>query len=76
MIEFVGIPQGPTRPPRLNEVVRRVARLGGFLARQGDGEPGAKTLWQRLQRVVSNSRSNSRKSMKLYDYKIIAILYS
>jgi hypothetical protein len=44
--------RGPTRPPRLNEGVRRVARLGGFLARQGDGEPGAKTLWQGLQRVV------------------------
>jgi hypothetical protein len=42
----------PTRPPRLNEVVRLVAKLGGFLARKGDGEPGAKTLWQGLQRVM------------------------
>jgi hypothetical protein len=42
----------PTTPPRLNEGVRRVARLGGFLARQGDGKPGAKTLWQGLQRVM------------------------
>jgi hypothetical protein len=29
-----------------------VAKLGGFLARKGDGEPGAKTLWQGLQRVM------------------------
>lgn len=42
----------PQQPPRLNEVIRLVARLGGFLARKGDGEPGAKTLWQGLQRVM------------------------
>jgi hypothetical protein len=42
----------PKTPPRLNEVVRLVARLGGFLARKGDGEPGAKTLWLGLQRVM------------------------
>ncbi len=39
-------------PPRLNEVVRRVAMLGGFLARKGDGEPGVKTIWLGLQRVI------------------------
>ena len=26
--------------------------LGGFLARKGDGEPGVKTVWQGLQRVM------------------------
>ena len=26
--------------------------LGGFLARKGDGEPGVKTLWIGLQRVM------------------------
>ena len=30
------------KPPTLNEVVRLVARLGGFLARKSDGEPGVK----------------------------------
>lgn len=30
----------PQAPPPLNEVVRLVAMLGGFLARKGDGEPG------------------------------------
>ncbi|WP_305728649.1 IS4 family transposase, partial [Burkholderia ubonensis] len=29
-----------------------VARLGGFLARKGDGEPGVKTIWLGMQRVV------------------------
>jgi hypothetical protein len=42
----------PKTSPRLNEVVRLVAKLGGFLARKGDGEPGAKTVWQGLQRVM------------------------
>ena len=42
----------PKDEPRLNEVIRLVARLGGFLARKGDGEPGVKTLWIGLQRVM------------------------
>ena len=42
----------PKKPPRLNEVVRLVAMLGGFLGRKGDGEPGVKTIWQGLQRVA------------------------
>ncbi len=42
----------PTKPPRLNEVLRLVAMLGGFLARKGHGEPGVKTIWLGLQRVV------------------------
>ncbi|WP_269766688.1 IS4 family transposase, partial [Burkholderia ubonensis] len=29
-----------------------VARLGGFLARKGDGEPGVKTIWLGMQRVL------------------------
>jgi hypothetical protein len=42
----------PAQAPKLNEVVRRVAMLGGFLARKGDGEPGVKTLWIGLQRIL------------------------
>lgn len=42
----------PDRPPRLNEVLRLIATLGGFLARKGDGEPGVKTIWLGLQRVM------------------------
>ncbi|MGF6511008.1 IS4 family transposase [Paraburkholderia sp. 32] len=37
--------------PKLNEVLRLVARLGGFLARKGDGEPGAQTIWKGLTKV-------------------------
>ena len=39
-------------PPRLKEVVCRVAMLSSFLPRKGDGEPGVKTIWIGLQRVV------------------------
>ena len=41
----------PARPPTLNTVVRLIAQLGGFLARKGDGEPGAKTLWLGLREI-------------------------
>ena len=39
----------PDKPPQPNEVLRLVARLGGFLARKGDGEPGVKTIWPGMQ---------------------------
>lgn len=42
----------PNAPPPLNEVVRLVATLGGFLGRKCDGEPGVKTIWIGLQRVM------------------------
>ena len=42
----------PSASPSLDEVVRRIAMLSGFLARKGDGEPGVKTLWIGLQRVM------------------------
>jgi len=32
--------------PSVRAVLRAVARLGGFLARKGDGEPGWRTLWR------------------------------
>ena len=31
--------------PTLNQVIRNLAILGGFLGRKGDGEPGAKSIW-------------------------------
>ena len=42
----------PSEPPTLNEVLRLVARLGGFVARNGDGEPGVKTIWLGMQRIL------------------------
>jgi hypothetical protein len=45
------------------EFVRGVARLGGFLARKCDGEPGIRTLWrgcQRLQDLVLGYQLHNR----------------
>jgi Transposase Tn5 dimerisation domain len=36
------------KPPSLNQAVRWIAQLGGFLNRKSDGEPGLKTLWRGL----------------------------
>lgn len=36
----------------LREAVRYTARLGGFMARKSDGEPGSKTLWRGLERLA------------------------
>ena len=41
----------PKSIPPLNQVIRLIAQLGGFLARKGDGEPGAKTLWGGLREI-------------------------
>jgi Transposase DNA-binding/Transposase Tn5 dimerisation domain len=41
----------PPAPPPLREMVRSLAQLGGFLARQGDGEPGIQAIWQGYQRL-------------------------
>ncbi|MEO8972239.1 MAG: IS4 family transposase [Ktedonobacteraceae bacterium] len=41
----------PEQPPSLHEVVGWIARLGGFLARTSDGEPGVKVIWRGLRRL-------------------------
>jgi hypothetical protein len=46
----------PKQTPTVREVIRRIAMLGGFLARKGDGEPGVKTLWQGFARVSRSAR--------------------
>ena len=35
--------------------LRSIARLGGFLARAGDGEPGWQTIWRGWQRLLAMS---------------------
>ena len=34
--------------PTIKDAVLFLAKVGGFLARKGDGEPGAKVIWQGL----------------------------
>jgi hypothetical protein len=47
----------PTTPPSLQEAVRWIAKLGGFLGRTGDGAPGVTTVWRGLQRLHDISHS-------------------
>jgi hypothetical protein len=44
-------PVPPPQPPTLRQAIRLTARLGGFLGRKGDGEPGTQTLWLGLQKL-------------------------
>jgi len=41
----------PKGIPTINDVIRNLAMLGGFLARKSDGEPGAKSIWTGFQRI-------------------------
>jgi hypothetical protein len=42
----------PTTPPTVRQAVRWIAQLGGFLGRQGDGEPGITTIWRGWSRLA------------------------
>lgn len=39
----------PKEPPTLKETLKMIARLGGFLGRKHDGEPGSIVMWKGLQ---------------------------
>lgn len=41
----------PPQPPSLQQAVRWIAKLGGFLGRKHDGNPGVKTIWRGLRRL-------------------------
>lgn len=41
----------PITPPKLNEIILMIAKLGGFLGRKSDGYPGPKVMWIGLQRM-------------------------
>ena len=41
----------PKEPPKLNEVILMIAKLGGFLGRKSDGYPGPQVMWIGIQRM-------------------------
>lgn len=47
-----GVKTLPAEPPTLREAVRRIAKLGGFQGRKGDGEPGVQCLWWGFRRLM------------------------
>lgn len=44
-------PTPPDHPPSFQDAVRWIARLGGFLGRKNDGDPGPMTIWRGLRRL-------------------------
>ena len=42
----------PKRPPPVYEVTRKLAMLGGFIGRKGDGEPGIQSIWRGYQKLM------------------------
>jgi hypothetical protein len=47
-------------PPTLQEMIRMIAQLGGYLARKNDGPPGVKTIWRGLRKLqtIENYHEN------------------
>jgi hypothetical protein len=41
----------PAQPPKVRQAVHWIARLGGFLDRRRDGEPGITAIWRGWQRL-------------------------
>ncbi len=46
----------PQSAPSVRQAVRWLARMGGFLGRKSDGEPGPKTLWRGLRQLDAITR--------------------
>jgi hypothetical protein len=42
----------PETPPSIGEAMRMVAKIGGFMGRKGDGDPGATVLWRGLDKLA------------------------
>lgn len=47
----------PEIPPKLNEMTRMVASLGGYLNRKSDPEPGVKTIWIGLRNLQEHLKA-------------------
>mgnify|MGYP000663421756 CR=1 FL=1 len=45
----------PSKPPSINEAIRMIASLGGFLCRKGDGELGNIVIWRGWQKLQEMS---------------------
>ena len=47
----------PDETPSLQQAVRWISKLGGFMGRKGDGEPRVTVLWRGLQRLYDISET-------------------
>jgi hypothetical protein len=41
----------PEQAPSLGEAIRMIAKLGGFLGRKRDGQPGVEVLWRGMEKL-------------------------
>lgn len=57
----------PQRPVSLGTAVRQIARLGGFLGRRSDGDPGVKVLWRGLRRLAEFVLAYRTLRSRIYD---------
>jgi hypothetical protein len=56
----------PKKPPTIKEAIRLIARLGGFIGRKSDGDPGVKTIWQGYRRLQESIEAiNTLKNLSL-----------
>jgi hypothetical protein len=53
LIYLLKMKQLPTTVPTIREITRLLAMHGGFLARKGDGEPGAETVWRGYTKILN-----------------------
>lgn len=66
--------QDASDKPKLNEVLRLVARLGGFLGRKSDGETGVKTIWFGMKEIYVAAKTmgklRNRANPKTYVHEV------
>src|SRR3989449_5134157 len=51
-------PTPPEEPPSLDQAVRWIAQLGGFVGRRRRDQPGSETLWRGLPHLIDPTKKN------------------
>jgi hypothetical protein len=46
------VQEAPQKPPTVREAVRMIAKIGGFLGRKSDGEPGMTYIWRGWEKLA------------------------
>src|SRR3989449_9570608 len=57
-------PTPPEEPPSLDQAVRWIAQLGGFVGRRRRDQPGSETLWRRLEPLNETTHIKTATSTK------------
>jgi hypothetical protein len=50
------VTRAPEQPPTVREAILWIAKLGGFLARKGDGQPGSTVIWRGWEELTRITR--------------------